>query len=340
MKLVQGFDRRVVIGMFASNMHRLKAVGEIAMATDRKLVLLGRSVMDHAAIGRRMGKLRWPDDLVRTPEQAMELPRDQVLAIASGTQGQHVAALNRIADRRHYHFDVEAGDRVIFSSRIIPGLEPQVTRLMGKFLRRGIDVRTRHGDPDVHVSGHAHRDEQKQMIDWVKPRGFIPIHGTTRHLYRHGELASSMGVSQVLVLENGEVGELDHVLDKADERVRFGKMPAYRGFALETSTVEERRRLGRHGVVFLTLVVNAKGEPLAPVQLTSKGVLDAELDAQFVAEICRDVEDVLKRKRWREHEPPADDLASVACRHARRMVDQRKGFRPLVAANVVRKRAK
>jgi len=277
-RLIGEAKGRVIVGMFASNVHRLRLLGEIAEATGRRIVPLGRSVSTHAKVAERTGYLAWPDALVVPAERAGELRREQVLGIATGTQAEANAALGRMS-RGEHPLALDIGDHVILSSRVIPGHEPEVGALESAFLRRGVLVTTRAIDPGVHVSGHASRQEQRRMIELVRPRSFIPLHGTRHHLVRHAELATSLGIGDALVLENGDVGVLD-----PDVLVREGRWPTGRvhlgfGRAVSGETLKERSTLAAEGVVFAAVPVS-EGRVVGEIQLVSRGILgEPELDA-------------------------------------------------------------
>lgn len=267
---------RVVVGMFASNVHRLRILGDIAIATGRRIVPLGRSVSTHARVAERTGYLEWPSSLTLGPEAAKDLPRDRILGIATGTQAEANAALARLA-RGEHPLRLEPGDHVILSSRIIPGHEPEVGALESLFLRQGIKVTTRGVDPGVHVSGHASRVEQRRMIELVRPRSFIPLHGTRHHLVRHAELATSLGVGDAMVIENGEVALLAGLAGEGEPLRREGRWPSGRvhlgfGRQVQGETLKERTTLAAEGIVFAAVPANG-GRLSGSIQLASRGVL-------------------------------------------------------------------
>jgi ribonuclease J len=270
-RLVEGAAGRVVVGLFASNVHRLRLLGEIAVSTGRRIVPLGRSVSTHARVAERTGYLAWPPGLVVVPEDAGDLPRNRVLGIATGTQAETNAALGRMS-RGEHPLALDPGDHVILSSRVIPGHEPEVGALESAFLRRGVLVTTRAIDPGVHVSGHASRQEQSRMIELVRPRSFIPLHGTRHHLVRHAALAASLGVADTLVLENGDVGVLDRDTLVRDGRWASGRVHLGFGKAVSGETLKERITLAAEGVVFAAVPVS-DGRVVGEIQLASRGVL-------------------------------------------------------------------
>src|SRR5262249_46748347 len=155
----------VIVAMFASNVHRLRLLGDIARRSGRRIVLLGRGVGTHTRVARSTGYLPWPDELVLPGELARERPRGQILAIATGSQGEANAALARLARGDHPTFAVVPGDRVILSARAIPGNEPEIHAVLGSLIRRGVEVVTRAHERGIHVSGHAHRPDQRRMLE-------------------------------------------------------------------------------------------------------------------------------------------------------------------------------
>ncbi len=272
-RLIAASTGRVVVGLFASNVHRLRVLGDIAKATGRRIVALGRSVSTHARVAERTGYLEWPDALTIGVEQAAALPRDRVLGLATGTQAEANAALARLA-RGEHSFPLEPGDHVILSSRVIPGHEPGVAALESALLRRGVLVTTRSIDAGVHVSGHASRLEQRRMIELVRPRSFVPLHGTRHHLVRHAELARSLGVEDAQVLENGDVGVLDGATGplRRDGRWASGRVHLGFGKVVSGETLKERTTLAAEGVVFAAVPVR-EGKLAGDVQLVGRGVL-------------------------------------------------------------------
>jgi ribonuclease J len=270
-RVVRESTGRVVIGLFASNVHRLRLLGEIAWATGRRIVPLGRSVRTHARVAIRTGYLHWAEGLILEPENAVDVPRSSILGVATGTQAEANAALARLS-RGDHPLSLEPGDHVVLSSRVIPGHEPEVSALESAFLRRGVKVTSRLRDPGVHVSGHASRAEQRRMIELVRPRSFIPLHGTRHHLHRHAELAASLGVPDTLVLEDGDVGVVEPEAPlRIDGRWASGRVHLGFGRPVAGETLKERSTLAAEGVVFAAVPVN--GVTIAgPIQLVAKGV--------------------------------------------------------------------
>ncbi len=266
---------RAFVALFASNLPRLRALGEIAHRCGRRLGLLGRSLENQVEVGRALGILRWPSDLVAPAERLRDVPAHQLLILAGGSQAERASALYRLAKGDHRYADVEPGDSVFFSSRTIPGNERPVGEVICDLLRRGARVVTVATDPEIHVSGHASREELAHMIELVRPRNLVPIHGTLQHLLEHAALARSLGVPCVQVIENGESLRL------ADSLRRDLSFPTGRiaidlgGQPLGETELSSRGELGRHGVVLVSLVVDPKSMLVVPPSITLRGVPSA-----------------------------------------------------------------
>lgn len=272
-RIIEGAPNRVVVALFASNLQRMSALSRIALKTGRKIALLGRSLSAHVQVAHDIGRLNLPSHLLLSAEQLRAYPRDRVLVLAGGTQAERASALYRIAQGTHRWFDIEPGDTVIMSSRTIPGYERAVQSLLCDLLRRGARIHTRLTDPHVHSSGHASHAEQRRMIDLLRPRNFVPIHGTLHHLMRHADLARSAGISGVRIIENGRCICLNNEQIEHDVTAPYGKTAiAVGGSVLNDDELGERADLGRNGIALVTLLLDAKGKLLQPPRVTTRGV--------------------------------------------------------------------
>jgi ribonuclease J len=269
-QVVLGAKGAVVVALFASNVHRLRMLGEIARRTNRKIVLLGRGVGTHAKVARSTGYLPWPDGLVVPDSMSREMPRDRILAIATGSQGEERAALARLARGDHPAFAMVPGDTVVMSARTIPGNEPEVHAILGMFIRRGITVRTRATDKGIHVSGHAHRPEQRRMLELVRPRSFLPVHGTIHHLTRHAALARETGVPNIVVAENGRVVEVTESGVALGGTMHHGRVHVFAGVEVSSQVIRERTLLAHEGVALGVVTLGAQIE----VFIATRGVVD------------------------------------------------------------------
>jgi ribonuclease J len=334
-RLVEDAEGAVVVGLFASNVHRLRLLGAVAQATGRKIVPLGRSMSTHFRVARATGYLDWPDGLVVSPERARDLPKRTILALATGTQAETNAALARLARGEQQNLLLAPGDRVILSSRVIPGNEPQVYGLMGQFLRLGVELKSWASDRAVHVSGHAHRQEQRRMLELVRPRSFVPVHGTLHHLTRHGELAREVGVRDVCVLENGDVGELTHEGVRKLERVGAGRVHVAYGREIPWPVLRERIALAETGVVFAVVVVDERGTIVGEPEITFRGIVPEDEAPEVARDIAGEMRKSLAELTRREREDP--DVQRETLRlAARRVVARAFGQKPQAFASVVR----
>lgn len=335
-----GARARLIIGVFASNVQRLRTLGELAQRTRRRICLLGRSVQNHVRTAHAVGRLDWPSDLLVAPEAAASLARERLLVVASGTQAERMSALTRLAAGTHPAMRLEAGDLVVLSSRVIPGNDRAVYDLMASFLRLGVELVTRLTNPAVHVSGHAHRDEQRRMIDLVRPATFLPVHGTLHHLTRHAAIAREAGVGEIVIVENGEIVELEAGRPAAKVgHVPVGRVAAYGGEEVSDDVLKERAQLGRAGLLVVSLVLDPRGALAAAPQLVARGVLDAtDEDVLHYAALAvtRAVGEVVGRSRAPTSSVRDEELTEAARLAARRTVEARTGRRPLVAVTLSR----
>ncbi|APR83043.1 Ribonuclease J2 (endoribonuclease in RNA processing) [Minicystis rosea] len=334
-EIVAAAKTRVILGVFASNVQRLRVIGEIAQRTRRRICLLGRSVVNHVRAAETVGKIRWPSDLLVPPDQAASIPRDKLLVIASGTQAERGSALTRLANGTHQHLRIDPGDVVILSSRIIPGNDRVVYDLMGDLLRAGVELVSRITDRRIHASGHAHRDEQRRMIELTRPRAFVPVHGTLHHLFRHAELARGTGVGEVLIAENGDVIEIGESTPPTKAgRAPVGKVATFNGDELSDEVLRERAQLGRGGVACVSLVLDRRGALVTAPEIQSRGVLEPQ-----VTGIARKVQLAVTQAIGNTSTQTRNDddaVADVARLAARRAIEAHTGRRPMVIVTVSR----
>jgi ribonuclease J len=345
-EIVAGAQQAVVVAMFASNVHRLRMIGEIAERYGRKIVMLGRGVATHARVARKTARstgshsgqpyLDWPIDLVWPEERARELPKRAILGIATGSQGEKAAALARLARGEHPALDLGEGDVVVMSSRVIPGNEPEVVRLMNDLLRRGVDLRTWWSNRGVHVSGHAHRQEQRRMIELVKPDAFVPVHGTLHHLTRHAEMARDLGVPEVSVLENGDVGTLSAEGLRKAGRVQAGRVHIFGGRVLPAQVIAERSAIASQGAVHVAVPLDAHGRLAGEIAVATRGVIDEGKSADLLGSARREARAALEDLLATGPAPDGARIAETARLAVRRTLARALGFKPVTVATLVR----
>jgi len=278
----------VAVTTFASHVGRIRAVADAARAADREVVLVGRAMERVAQVARETGYLDGVQDF-RSVESYGYLPPDKVLALCTGSQGEPRAALARIAEDEHPEVTLSKGDRVIFSSRAIPGNEKAVARVINGLVAQGVEVITDRTHL-VHVSGHPHRAELLDMIGWVRPKILIPAHGEPLHLAEHAALARGARVPHVLVCRNGDLVRLGGDGAAIVDEIPSGRL--YKDGSLlvsaEAKTVAQRRRLSFAGVVFVALALSDKGVVVADREIELIGVPETDAAGAAFADIARD----------------------------------------------------
>jgi ribonuclease J len=287
-RLIGEARRRVAVTTFASNVARLRSVADATLAAGRELVVVGRAMFRVIEAAQATGYLS--KDLLFHDETAFaKLRPHKVVALCTGSQGEPRAAMARIAQDEHPNMTLDPGDRVIFSSRTIPGNERAVGRVQNRLADRGIEVITDQ-DAGVHVSGHPRRGELEQLYNWVKPRIAIPMHGEGRHLEAHAKLAERLGVAEVVRARNGAMVRLLPGPAEIIDEVPVGRV--YRDGMILTregdGQVRERRKLSFAGSVAVSLVLSEKGALLADPEVAVTGLPVTDAQGTPFADIARD----------------------------------------------------
>src|SRR5512144_148558 len=287
-ELIRAAPARVAVTPFASNVARIRVVAEAAAACDREVVLVGRAMERISQVARETGYLDGIKDF-RSVDVYGHLPPDKVLALCTGSQGEPRAALSRIAQDDHPEVAFSRGDRVIFSSRAIPGNEKAVMRVINGLVSQGLEVITDHTHL-VRVSGHPRMDELRDMIGWVRPQILVPVHGEPLHMAEHAALARRAGVGQVVLCRDGELLRLAPGGPGKIDEVPAGRL--YKDGALlvsaEQRTVADRRRLGFAGVVSMALAISDRGELVGDPLVTLTGIPEFDALGQRIEDIIYD----------------------------------------------------
>ena len=270
-------EGRVLVSSFASNLHRMQQAIDVAVQTGRKVAIVGRSMRKNANIARNLGYLDVADDALLRPPELAELPRSQQLILCTGSQGEPLSALTRIAYNDHPAVQVEAGDTVIISAKPIPGNELRVHDAINGLARLGAEVLHQEIAP-VHVSGHGHAEELRTMLSLLRPRTAMPVHGEFRMLAAHAQLARESGLSsdRIVLAENGSIVELDaagaRIVGEVETGVTF--VDGLGVGDVQDVALRDRRRLSEDGVLIIVATVNGGAAP-AP-ELIARGLGDAE----------------------------------------------------------------
>ncbi|MBO6784473.1 MAG: ribonuclease J [Alphaproteobacteria bacterium] len=336
MELVGTLEYRVAVACFASNVARVQTLAEVAHAHGRAVGLVGRSLWRMTDAARATGYLSDLPPFVRE-EEAMQLPRDAVLLICTGSQGEPRAALSRIAREDHPNVDLERGDTVIFSSRVIPGNEVPIGRLQSQLVAMGVQVITER-DHFVHVSGHPARDELRKMYEWIRPRIAVPVHGEAPHLNAHAELARACGTVHAPTIRNGDVLLLDPEGPEIVGQVQTGRL-ALDGHDLirvDDANLRARNNMLWNGSAVLTVVLDRKGRVVAEPQLSAPGLLgDTDDDYDLMDDVLDDVLDSLTQVDLKAR-ADEDALIERLRRTVRRSFRSRRGKSPTTDVHLVR----
>lgn len=335
MEVVGRLSNRVAIGCFASNLARVETIARVAEAHGRHCALVGRSLWRMVEAAQENGYLLGLPEFV-TEHDVGYFPRENVLMICTGSQGEPRSALTRIARGEHPHVALAPGDAAIFSSRVIPGNEISINRLHNDLTRLGVEVITDR-DEEVHVSGHPARDELAEMYHWVRPRIALPVHGEARHIQEHVTFARACQVPEALAPENGTLIRIAPGAAEIIARVPAGRL-ALDGKALvpaNSEAIRHRHRMSFNGVILVSLVVDKAGRPLAPAQVSLDGLLDEPAAGDAVAAIEDEVADTMdempKAKR-------GDDaaLAEAVRLAARRWFHKTYDKKPVTKVHLIR----
>jgi ribonuclease J len=278
--------KKLFFSCFSSSIYRIRIALELARAHGRKVAVVGRSMMESTEIAQDLGYIEIPPGLVINPGQMRDYPPDQLLVLISGTQGEPMSALSRAAVDNHKHARIDAGDTVVLSSRIIPGNEKNIHRVIDHLNRREADVICDDGASGlIHVSGHGSQDELRLLINLVRPKFFIPVHGDYRFLRRHAQIAMETGaVEHAIVIEDGDVLELDKNDARKRDKVTAGRILIDSGSSIdvvEDLVIRDRRILSEDGVVLAVLAINKRtGKVERPPEVIMRGFGGADITDQ------------------------------------------------------------
>ncbi len=340
MDVVEAFEEifasttgKIVVATFASAIHRMQVLVDLAVRFDRRVAFVGRSIAQNSVIAQRLGHLRIPAGVEIRDHEVMGRPGREVLCITTGSQGEPLAALSRIAINDHRHIRLAPSDTVVFSARAIPGNEKSIGRVMNHIARRGADI-VHEGTKRVHVSGHGSEEEIKLMLSLVRPCHFVPIHGEYRQLARHAQVAERLtgGRASVLLSENGDILRFD-----VDGGQVVGKAPSGRVLIDGTRTGEivdevlrDRRHLAGDGLVVPVVAINTQGEIIdGAADIITRGfVVDQRTDG-LLAEALATLAEIINAAGLEER----TDYGLIKERilvELQRFFRKRSGRRPLV----------
>lgn len=330
---------RIFVASFASSLHRIQIVFDMAVEYGRRVCILGRSMNKNVELGANLGLLDFPEDILISVGESKALDDDEIVYLVTGSQGEQRAALHQLATQGYKGMEIEKGDTVVLSARIIPGNDRQISRLIGHLYKKGANI-IEEKRRLIHVSGHASQEDIRIMTETVRPKYVVPIHGEYRMLFRHKEyVRNHLGYrdENVILIENGDVLELDENFASIAEKREIGRtFIDETGFEeIDRETVRERKQLGYDGVVSLVVTINGKSKSLeGEPQIKTHGVLGVNPKNGFVAEAKRVVTEAVEAA-------PKDEIADKDWfkEHLRialkRFIQKQTGARPVILPIVI-----
>ena len=335
LKIIEKQKKRVIVTSFASNVARMETIFYCAEKTGRNISLVGRSMHRIYKAAKQCGYL---SDVIEPidPRDAKNISSEKIIYLCTGSQGEPMGAMNRISNYIHPDVFVEAGDTVIFSSKIIPGNEKKLYKLHNQLVREGINVISEETD-FVHVSGHPNRDDLKDMYEWIQPNSIIPVHGEQRHMLEHISFAKKLNVPHPIKVENGDIvrifpGDSPEVFDKAP----YGKifLDGNIGVEEESKSIKERRNISQNGHLNITVIITTQGNihntPI--VNFMGIPILNTE---EFKISIQDEIDKIAKSFSLnnKKQDENFKDALKVTCR---KFTKEKTGKRPITNINLVR----
>ena len=335
LKIIEKQKKRVIVTSFASNVARMETIFYCAEKTGRNISLVGRSMHRIYKAAKQCGYL---SDVIEPidPRDAKNISSEKIIYLCTGSQGEPMGAMNRISNYIHPDVFVEAGDTVIFSSKIIPGNEKKLYKLHNQLVREGINVISEETD-FVHVSGHPNRDDLKDMYEWIQPNSIIPVHGEQRHMLEHIDFAKKLNVPHPIKVENGDIvrifpGDSPEVFDKAP----YGKifLDGNIGVEEESKSIKERRNISQNGHLNITVIITTQGNihNMPIVNFMGIPILNTE---EFKISIQDEIDKIAKSFSLnnKKQEENFKDALKVTCR---KFTKEKTGKRPITNINLVR----
>ncbi len=326
---------RIIVTTFASNMHRIKQILQAAIQYDRKVAILGRSMVTLADLARELGYMKYPDGLLIGVDEVPGLPANKVVILTTGSQGEPLSALTRIANNSHKHIKIIEGDTVIFSATPIPGNERSVANTINALSLRGANV-IYGKEAGVHVSGHACQEEQKLMLNICRAKFFMPIHGEYRMLVKHAEIATQCGIpaENSFIMDNGDVLELTKDSAKKGQPVPAGiiLIDSSRSWEIDETILAERLEIVKDGAMTVTITTNEDYSKLLSFDCTHKGLIIAaspkgEGIASFVQKHVKQILPTFKAGTAQQN---SSTFQSFIYEEIHQFVEQKYGVQPLI----------
>ena len=336
LKIMQNKNKRIIVTSFASNVARMETIFYCAKKIERQISLVGRSMHRIYKAARQCGYLKNVIDPI-DPREAKKISREKIVYLCTGSQGEPMGAMMRIAHYVHPDVFIEKDDTVIFSSKIIPGNEKKLYSLHNQLVKNGIEVISEENE-FVHVSGHPNQEDLKDMYNWVKPKAIIPVHGEHRHMMEHINFAKEMQVPYPVQIENGDIvqiypGEKPHVVDKAP----VGRVYVDGNISIseDSQSLKERKILANNGYLEVTIIINNKGKVIKKPIFSFRGLpIENQID-----DFIFDLEDEIKKtsRTFSLNSTKQENILKEELKkNCRKLIKEKTGKKPYTNINLVR----
>ena len=334
-RIMESKNKKIIVTSFASNVARMETIFYCAKKTGRNICLVGRSMHRIYKAARQCGYLQ---NLLEPldPRDAKKIPRNKIIYLCTGSQGEPMGAMNRIVNGVHPDVFLEKDDVVIFSSKIIPGNEKKLYKLQNQITKEDVEIITEE-NAFVHVSGHPNRDDLKDMYKWVKPKCIIPVHGEHRHMKEHVEFAKKMQIPQTLLIENGDIiqiypGSTPKIIDKAPS----GRIYLDGSISVneDSQSIKERKNLSLNGYLEITLIVSNNGKLKKPI-ISYKGIPEEEINEKFVFEMEDEISNICRTFSLQTKNQEKNLIDSLK-QNCRKIIKARTGKKPFTNINIAR----
>jgi ribonuclease J len=336
-KLVDIFSSsngRIIVATFASNIHRIQQVMDVAQRYNRKILISGHTMLKNVEIANTLGYLRYQDGLIVDISKAGSLPHKKMVIIGTGSQGEPMSALYRMAYGTHRHITAEKGDTVIITASVIPGNERMVTNVINSLMKLGADVYYDQDD-GIHVSGHGSAKELKLMLAVTKPKFFMPVHGEYRHLKAHAEIAESLNIkpSRILIADNGDILELTAKSFKKIDSIDISQIYVHGKDIgdIESSVIKDRHIMSSDGLIFIVIIVS-EGMLMRQPDIFSRGFLGNKED-KILDQIRKDVN--IKINKLLAENNSSNDITTSLKKGLKNLIFKLTRRNPLIVVEVL-----
>ena len=334
LQIIENKKKRIIVTSFASNVARMETIFYCAKKTNRNICLVGRSMNRIYKAAKQCGYL---NNLIEPldPRDANKISREKIIYLCTGSQGESMGAMNRIINDVHPDVFMEAGDAVIFSSKMIPGNEKKLYGLQNQIVKKNIEVITEE-NAFVHVSGHPNRDDLKDMYNWIKPNCVIPVHGEYRHMKEHISFAKEMQVPFTLQVENGDIISIDKTKSKIIDKAPSGKMylDGTVGVPADSISIKERKNLSLNGYLEITLIISNKGKVIKPI-ISIKGIPQNDLLENFIFEMEEEINNICKSFSLNNKKQEKNLIEAIKS-NCRKIIRVKTGKKPFTNINIAR----